>query len=358
MSTDKKPIYRCPHCLSIKVEQKHFGHECPSCFKQIPVGLTPEYYVTNGKTNSFSKIKSTLGKRPAFVKVAIALILATAGITAYLDSSKNPQRDLSRIAEGIIPLGSIFQKRLEFEDISNCFDMLKYLQQEGWSMYTYIPFSNWQDIGSVVNVSSRSELATSLANRIKTDSNTQNIDPSALGIDCSESDIYKEKTSLAKPIAYDDFRKDLENKKISHVEITPDRQVALATYLDSKSFMVNLNPERGLLRILENSGASFEVMKTVDPIKSCLNANRVKIGLFFSGNEKEFNRIVNTLLYVGTPPWGPPWFNKFTQEENPKSCGFNLPAKYLSQGVSSNSYGFFAKISKLTDGSVQFSSSL
>lgn len=368
MSADKKPTYRCPHCLSIKVEQKHFGHECPSCFKQIPVGLTPEYYVTNGKTSSFGKVKSALGKRPSFVKVAIALILATASITAYLDSSKNPYRDLSRIAEGIIPLGAIFQKRLEFEDITNCFDMLKYLQQEGWSMYTYRAFgnNNGEDTGPITNVSTRAELATSLTIRLQKNFSTQDINPVDIGIDCS--DIYSEyeaypfphKSNSLRPksIRYSDFVKDLKDREIVNVTIAADRSKALALYKDSQSFIVNLTADRDLLHILTQSGTSIKVIPTTSydkPLAMCREANAKRIGLFFSGNQEAFKSAKNYMLYLSKEP---PWMNKFSQDENPKYCGFSLPSMYLSKGVSSNSYSFFAKISKLTDGSVEFSSSL
>lgn len=364
-----KPVYRCPHCLSVKVSSQDLGNKCPSCFKQIPYNLKPSYYEA---IRIFSQLKQSILKtanKAKRIKFALAVIAAIAAITAYLDSSSNSNSSPDHIANTLAPLGALFQKRISFDDISDCFVMLGYIQQEGWNMYTIRAFGNhnWEDVGPITNVSTRAELATSLTIRLQKNFSTQDINPVDIGIDCS--DIYSEyeaypfphKSNSLRPksIRYSDFVKDLKDRKIANVTFNPARTMALALYKDSQSFMVNYTADKNLLNILTQSGTSIEIIPTTSydkPLAMCREANAKRIGLFFSGNQEAFKSAKNYMLYLSKEP---PWMDKFSQDENPKSCGFSLPSKYLSKGVSSNNYyGIFAKVSKMTDGSIEFSSRL
>lgn len=361
MPENRKPVYRCPHCLSIKVSSQDLGNKCPSCFKQIQSDLKPSYYEADRTFGRLKQLRLRPEKKNRLIKPVLAGIVAIATVTAYLDSSRNSDSSADHIADTLAPLGALFHKRISFEDISDCFIMLEYLQQEGWNMYQYNPFTkNWEVLGSVTNVSTRSELATSLTTRFQKVFSAQDINPSDIGIDCSvhQDDTFEHKAISLHPksIRYSDFVKDLEDGKIATVYISADRGTALATYKDSQSFIVNLAKDPNLLHILETSGSTFEVEPYKDPVSRCREANAKRIGLFFSGNKEEFNSVKNHMLYLSKLS---PWMDKFSQDQNPKTCSFNLPSRYLSKGVSSNSfYGFLAKVSKMTDGSIEFSSSL
>ena len=47
MSRKSQPVFRCPHCLSIRAEQKDLGGTCPSCFEKLAADLQPAYWLTD-----------------------------------------------------------------------------------------------------------------------------------------------------------------------------------------------------------------------------------------------------------------------------------------------------------------------
>ena len=74
MTYQPQPVFRCPHCLSIRAERKHLGCSCPSCLQPIPAELAPAYWVTNPHPFQRSQGMAVSGKLLAGLLVGLCVI--------------------------------------------------------------------------------------------------------------------------------------------------------------------------------------------------------------------------------------------------------------------------------------------
>ena len=85
MGRSPQPVYRCPHCLSIKPQHQHLGSECPSCFQPLPQDLQPAYLVTDPHPFRRSKAFAAQGMGLS-VKLLAGLVLGLCVVPALLPS--------------------------------------------------------------------------------------------------------------------------------------------------------------------------------------------------------------------------------------------------------------------------------
>ena len=340
----KSAIYRCPSCLSTKVSVSDLGNVCPSCYGSLPSDLKPAYY---GKLNAFKNpYRSTKFAQPTIVTIFVLLALGALG---YLAVDRSSQKELiggsktSPILKPTLPGIS----RISFEQITNCFQLLQYLQQEGWEMQYLTNGNYWESLGKVIGIINIDSLALNIT---KTASRNQFIEIfSLVETQCrkSERDLISSRTP---DLRYSEFVQMLaEDNSIRSVSIYTVLGSADISLGDGSRKIVTLAPDKDLTGLLKRSGVNYSIQdlpQEVTAFNQCVASLRSDLIAQDPYALKQTSKLVQaTLLQADNLP------------SNPKICSYILPSQYLTKAIV-GSYGQFnAKVTKLTDGTIVFTPS-
>jgi len=87
MAKRHQPVYRCPHCHSIRISTEDLGGPCPRCDAPLPAELQPAYRI--GHPNPFRR------QRPRSVDQGmLGSLLVLTSMVLFVLVAPLPQEDL------------------------------------------------------------------------------------------------------------------------------------------------------------------------------------------------------------------------------------------------------------------------
>lgn len=342
MGINSRPIYRCPHCLSIKISQDDLGQNCPQCNTLLPPDLKPSYH---SRDNSFRKHNSSNKLKPKYI--IGCLLLAGLLAWSYTKSTQNGNLkplDISRIgSKAVSGLGDLNPvARLDFDDITNCFQMLRYIQQSGLeisSLQTSESGWVWVSLGKIINISSSDKFYSDIAKTHRFQ--PYFYDDAYMATRCNQAAKEDEKLRYQ---GYSEFISRVENNQIKKVIIYKNRGTAITTSTNGEVFRTNLAPDKDLLRLLQKHSVEYFLADSYLSHKD--ECNGTIRGRFYSGDPHE---IAVYAEYLKRNEAG-----QIIANSNPKKCSFSLPSEYIEKGIAGSSVltNTSVTLTKYTNGQV------